>query len=111
MSEYAIIRTGGKQYRVEPGDVLRVEKLDRAVGQEVEFDEVLLAAREGKVEVGTPLLPRCRVLGEVLAQGKSRKVLVFKKKRRKNYRRRYGHRQPYTEVRITKIETGGSHGA
>jgi large subunit ribosomal protein L21 len=100
---YAIIRTGGKQYRVTPGDVLRLERLDGAVGAAVEFAEVLLTAGDGAVRVGTPLVDGVRVRGEILAQGRARKVLIFKKKRRKNYRRRRGHRQAITTVRVTEI--------
>ena len=102
---YAVIRTGGKQYRVAPGDVIRVEKLDGEVGSAIEFGDVLLAAGEDDdVRVGQPLVPGLRVKGEIVAQGKAKKVLVFKKKRRKNYRRRHGHRQLVTSVRVTEIE-------
>jgi large subunit ribosomal protein L21 len=100
---YAVIRTGGKQYRVAPGDLLRVERLDGDVGAAVEFREVLLAAADDALHVGTPLVPGARVLGTIVAQGRDRKVLVFKKKRRKNYRRRRGHRQSVTTVRVTEI--------
>ena len=100
---YAVIRTGGKQYRVAPGDVVRVERLAGEVGAPVEFSEVLLAAGDGAVRVGTPLVDGVRVRGQILAQGRARKILVFKKKRRKNYRRRRGHRQSITTVRVTEI--------
>ena len=100
---YAIIRTGGKQYRVAPGDVVRIERLDGAVGAAIEFGEVLLTADDGAVRVGTPLVEGVRVRGEIVAQGRARKILVFKKKRRKNYRRRRGHRQAITTVRVTEI--------
>src|SRR6266403_1736776 len=99
---YAVIRTGGKQYRVAPGDVLRIERLAGKVGAPVEFTEVLLAAG-GAVRVGTPLVEGVCVRGQILAQGRARKILVFKKKRRKNYRRRRGHRQSITTVRVTEI--------
>jgi large subunit ribosomal protein L21 len=109
---YAIIRTGGKQYRVAAGDVIRVEKLDGAPGSEVHFTEVLMTAAEGALRLGTPLVAGARVTAEVLQQGKAKKVLIFKKKRRKNYRRRQGHRQQFTAVRVTQIETGANdHGA
>jgi large subunit ribosomal protein L21 len=109
---YAVIRTGGKQYRVAPGDVIRVEKLAGDPGAEVEFTEVLMTEDGGSVRVGTPLLSGVRVTGQVLQQGKAKKVLVFKKKRRKNYRRHQGHRQQFTAVRVTQIESGAeSHGA
>ena len=109
---YAVILTGGKQYRVAPGDVIRVEKLTGEPGAEVEFTEVLMTENDGGVRVGTPLVSGARVTGQVLQQGKAKKVLVFKKKRRKNYRRHQGHRQQFTAVRVTQIESGAeSHGA
>src|SRR5207253_2491460 len=100
---YAVIRTGGKQYRVSPGDLLRIERLAGEVGAPVEFTEVLLAAGDGAVRVGTPLVEGVCVRGQILAQGRARKILVFKKKRRKNYRRRRGHRQSITTVRVMEI--------
>jgi large subunit ribosomal protein L21 len=100
---YAVIRTGGKQYRVARGDVLRVERLVGEVGAPVEFTEVLLAADGDAVRIGTPLVEGASVRGQILAQGRGRKILVFKKKRRKNYRRRRGHRQEITTVRVTEI--------
>jgi large subunit ribosomal protein L21 len=109
---YAVIRTGGKQYRVTPGDVIRVEKLTGEPGSAVEFTEVLMTAEEGALRVGTPLVAGARVTGQVVEQGKAKKILVFKKKRRKNYRRHQGHRQQFTAVRVTNIEPGAeSHGA
>jgi len=99
---YAVIRTGGKQYRVEPGTLLRVEKLVGEVGATVEFTEVLLAGGD-PVRIGTPLVDGARVRAEIVTQGRDRKVLIFKKKRRKNYRRRRGHRQSITTVRVTEI--------
>jgi len=109
---YAVIRTGGKQYRVTPGDVIRVEKLEGEPGAEVAFDEVLMTEDAGSVRVGTPLISGARVTGHVVQQGKAKKVLVFKKKRRKNYRRHQGHRQQFTAVRVAQIESGAeSHGA
>jgi large subunit ribosomal protein L21 len=100
---YAVIRTGGKQYRVEPGAVVRVERLDGDVGSTVEFGEVLLAGSDDAVRVGTPLVEGAVVRAEILSQDRGRKVLVYKKKRRKNYRRRHGHRQYVTAVRVTEI--------
>ena len=100
---YAVIRTGGKQYRVSPGDLLRVERLEGDVGTAVEFAEVLLAAADDAVRIGTPLVSGARVRGTIVAQGRDRKILIFKKKRRKNYRRRRGHRQSITTVRVTEI--------
>lgn len=109
---YAVIRTGGKQYRVAPGDVIRVEKLVGEPGTEVEFTDILMTGDDGGVHIGTPLVTGARVTAEVLRQGKAKKILVFKKKRRKNYRRHQGHRQQFTAVRVTQIESGAdSHGA
>ena len=99
---YAVIRTGGKQYRVEPGSVIRIEKLPGDVGTTVEFGEVLLAGGDA-LRIGTPLVEGVTVRGQILAQDRDRKILVFKKKRRKNYRRRRGHRQSITTVRVTEI--------
>jgi large subunit ribosomal protein L21 len=104
--DYAVIRTGGKQYRVTPGSVLRVERLDGDVGATVEFAEVLLAGsndEESAVHIGRPLVEGAVVRGQIMAQGRDRKILVYKKKRRKNYRRRRGHRQSITTVRVTEI--------
>lgn len=110
--DYAVIKTGGKQYRVSPGDVLQVEKLDAEPGSELSFTEVLMTAQGGAVQVGTPTVLGARVVAEVLRQGRAKKILVYKKKRRKNYRRRQGHRQYQTTVRVTAIEPGvSSHGA
>ncbi len=104
---YAVIRTGGKQYRVSPGDVIRVEKLAGEPGAEVQFTEVLMAADDNAaVRLGAPLLSGARVTAQVVEHGKAKKILIFKKKRRKNYRRRQGHRQQFTAVRVTNIEAG-----
>jgi len=101
---YAIIQTGGKQYRVAPGDVLRVERLEGSRGDAVQLDQVLLVTDDGgEIRVGTPLVENASVKGEILRQGKAKKILVFKKKRRKNYRRRQGHRQLFTAVQIKEI--------
>jgi large subunit ribosomal protein L21 len=99
---YAVIRTGGKQYRVEPGSLIRVEKLPGEVGAAVEFTEVLLAGGDA-IRIGTPLLDGVRVRGQIVDQARDKKILIFKKKRRKNYRRRRGHRQSLTTVRVTEI--------
>jgi large subunit ribosomal protein L21 len=110
--DYAVIKTGGKQYRVAPGDVLQIEKLDGEPGAELQFTEVLMTAHDGAVQVGTPMVSGARVVAEVVRQGRAKKILIFKKRRRKNYRRRAGHRQYQTTVRVTAIETGASsHGA
>src|SRR5215831_4623569 len=110
--DYAVIKTGGKQYRVSPGDVLAIEKLDGEPGAQLEFTDVLMTAHDGAVQVGSPTVVGARVVAEVIKQGRAKKILVFKKKRRKNYRRRRGHRQYQTTVRVTAIEAGASsHGA
>ena len=101
---YAVIRTGGKQARVAPGESIRLEKLDGAVGDTVELSEVLLVGDQGDPRVGTPLVEGARVVGTITAQGRGPKIVVFKMKRRKGYRRKQGHRQAYTEVRVERIE-------
>ena len=100
---HAVIITGGKQYRVKEGDVLSVEKLELPPGRKAHFDRVLLIEDGETVHLGTPVLDNAMVLGLVLENFKDEKVLVFKKKRRKQYRRTRGHRQPLTKVRITRI--------
>jgi len=99
---YAIIKTGGKQYRVSEGDTIRVEKIQGEVGSSVELDEVLMLGGDD-VSVGTPLVSGAKVTAEIVAQDRAKKIIVFKMKRRKNYRRKQGHRQPYTELRITGV--------
>lgn len=99
---YAVIKTGGKQYRVSEGDRIRVEKLDGDVGSDLTFDEVLMLGGD-KVAVGTPIVDGASVSARIVAQDKAKKVVVFKYKRRKGYRRKYGHRQPYTELEITGV--------
>ena len=99
---YAIIATGGKQYRVSEGDVIYIEKIDAQVDSTVSFD-VLLLGNEGDVKVGTPVVEGVKVEGKVEAQTRGEKIIVFKYKAKKNYRRKQGHRQPYTKVEITKI--------
>ncbi|HHT87244.1 MAG TPA: 50S ribosomal protein L21 [Clostridiales bacterium] len=100
---YAVIRTGGKQYKVSEGDCLVIEKLDAEVGAEVSFD-VLMLADENGVKIGKPLLAGAQVTGEVVEHGKGKKIIVFKYKPKKNYRKKQGHRQPYTKVKITSIK-------
>jgi large subunit ribosomal protein L21 len=110
--DYAVIRTGGKQYRVAPGDILRVEKVAGDPGSDVAFTDVLMTAQNGVIQIGKPLVSGARVTARVVQQGKAKKILVFKKKRRKNYRRHRGHRQLFTDIRVTGIEMGAeSHGA
>lgn len=101
---YAIIRTGGKQYRVSEGDVLNVEKLNVEEGQEVVFDEVLTVVNDGDVKVGAPTVAGAKVTAKVAKQGKADKIFVFKYRAKSNYRKRQGHRQPFTRVEITSIE-------
>lgn len=101
---YAVVVTGGKQHRVRQGDLVSVEKIVGDVGAAVTLDRVLMVAPEGaEPQIGTPVVEGAQVTAEIVRQGRSRKVLVFKKKRRKNYRRMYGHRQPFTHLRITGI--------
>lgn len=104
---YAVIRTGGKQYRVTPGELLRVESLSGEVGSELTFSDVLLTTNEDSVHVGTPFVPGASVTAQVVEHGKEKKILVFKKKRRKGYRRKQGHRQQFTALRVTAINSGG----
>lgn len=101
---YAVIRSGGKQHRVEPGSTLRVEKLDAEVGKKVELGEVLLVAADGEVTLGDPIVAQAKVQATVLDQNRARKIVVFKKKRKKQYRRTHGHRQAYTELRVDDIK-------
>lgn len=99
---YAIIATGGKQYRVSEGDVIYVEKIDAQVDSTVSFD-VLLMGNDGDVKIGTPVVEGVKVEGKVVGQIRGEKIVVYKYKSKKNYRRKQGHRQPYTKVEITKI--------
>ncbi len=103
MSDQAIIKTGGKQYRVAVGDKLRIEKLDSDVGSPVEFNEVLFVGTGADAKVGTPIVAGAKVSGTIKAHGRGKKLVVYKFRRRKNYRRKNGHRQHYTEVEITGI--------
>ncbi len=100
---YAVIRSGGKQYRVSQGGSVRVEKLAGEVGSEITLDDVLMIANEGDVKIGTPTVDGAQVTGTIVAQGRGQKIRVFKMKRRKGYRRTQGHRQDYTEIRVDAI--------
>jgi large subunit ribosomal protein L21 len=100
---YAVIKTGGKQYRVSEGDRIRVEKLPGSVGDALDISEVLMLGGD-KVAVGTPLIDGAKVATKIVGQGRGKKVIVFKIKRRKSYRRKAGHRQPYTELQVTGIQ-------
>jgi large subunit ribosomal protein L21 len=99
----AVIKTGGKQYLVSPGDKIKIEKLAAAEDSKVVFDQVLLLEKDEKVEVGAPLIKGATVVGKILKQAKKKKVIVFKYKRKTRYKKKKGHRQPYTEVEILKI--------
>ena len=100
---YAVIQTGGKQYRVQQGDVIFVEKINAQADEAVTFDEVLLVGNDGETKIGTPVVEGAKVEGKVLAQVKSKKIVVYKYKAKKNERKKQGHRQPYTKVKITAI--------
>jgi len=100
---YAVIRSGGKQYRVAPGQTVRLERVAGDVGAKVELGNVLLVENDGNIQVGSPVIANAKIEGTVLEQDRSKKILVFKKKRKKQYRRTQGHRQDYTAVRIDNI--------
>ena len=108
---YAVIKTGGKQYRVAPNDIIDIEKINGDPGQVVEFTSVLMLAGDGSPQIGTPTVSGVTVAGEVVEQGRGDKVIIFKKRRRHNYRRKKGHRQELSTVRITEILTGGKRAA
>ena len=101
---YAVVKSGGKEYRVSKGDILRVEKLGGEVGDQVAIKEVLLVSQEGQVRVGNPYLANAVVTGEIIQEVKGRKVQTFKMKKRKNYRRFKGHRQTYTYLKVNDIQ-------
>lgn len=102
---YAIIKTGGKQHRVSPGDVLEIEKINGNKGDSVVFDDVLMIAGNGNIRVGTPLVEGARVVGEIIGETKASKIYVFKMKRRKGYHKKTGHRQKLTNIKIKEIFT------
>lgn len=101
---YAVIKTGGKQYKVAEGEVLRVEKLNAEVNETVEITEVLLVSNNGEITVGTPVVEGAKVVAEVLSQGRAKKVINFKYKPKKSTHRRKGHRQLFTEIKVTSIQ-------
>ena len=103
---YAIIRTGGKQFRVEPGKTIRIPTLAGEAGAQVEFNDVLLGSDGNNVKTGVPSLSGARVTGEIVRHGRGDKIVVFKMKRRKNYAKKQGHRQGFTEVKINDINLG-----
>ena len=100
---FAVIRTGGKQYLVSPGDKIKIEKLDKEEGKEITFSDVLLLEKRSKLEIGNPKVKGAKVVGKVLKQGKGKKIIVFKYKPKTRSKVKKGHRQPFTEVEITKI--------
>ena len=101
---YAIIATGGKQYRVQEGDILFVEKLTVDTDAQFELNEVLAVSKDGQLTVGSPMVENAKVIASVVKHGKAKKVIVFKYKPKKDYRKKQGHRQPYTQIKIEKIE-------
>jgi large subunit ribosomal protein L21 len=101
---YAVVNTGGKQYKVQKGETLRIEKITGEVGTQVTFDKVLMVADGENVRVGQPLLEKAAVQASIVEQDRAKKIIIFKYKRRKRYRRKQGHRQPYTAIRIDGIE-------
>ena len=101
----AVIKTGGKQYLVKPGDKIKVEKIDKEPGKEISFDQVLLLEKNKKIELGAPFVKGVKVKAQVLEQDKHEKVIVFKYKPKKRYKKKTGHRQPYTLIEIKSIET------
>jgi len=102
----AVIKTGGKQYIVSPGQKIKIEKISKKEGSEITFNEVLLLEKNKQVEIGTPTVKGAKVTGKVLKHGKGKKVIIFKYKAKKREKTKRGHRQPYTEIEIVKIETG-----
>jgi large subunit ribosomal protein L21 len=102
--KYAVIKTGGKQYRVSEGDLVKIEKLSGEVGEKITLADVLFIGGNGDVKIGAPLVENASVTGEIVSQAKAKKVLVFKKKRRKSYSRQRGHRQHQTTLKITGID-------
>ncbi len=103
----AVVETGGKQYQISPGSIIRIEKLKAKKGEEVVLDKVLMLKEDdGETLVGNPLIAKARVTAEVLRQDRAKKIIVYKFKRRKNYHRKYGHRQAFTELKIKEIQSG-----
>ena len=100
---YAVVKTGGKEYRISQGDLIRVEKMEGKVGDQVTMKDILMISDEDKVQVGNPFLTNAVITGEIVQQVRGKKVLIYKMKRRKNYRRTKGHRQTYTYVRVNDI--------
>ena len=103
---YAVVKTGGKEYRISQGDLIRVEKMEGKVGDQVTMKDILMVSHKDQVQVGNPLLANAVIKGEIVQQVKGKKVLIYKMKRRKNYRRTKGHRQTYTYIRVNDISLG-----
>jgi large subunit ribosomal protein L21 len=101
---YAVIKAGGKQYRVAEGDLVQIEKIEGEVGKLVELDEIVLLVNDDRVEIGRPHLQDSKVIGEIIEHGKGKKIVVFKSKRRKGYRKKQGHRQQHTVLKIKEIK-------
>ena len=104
LATYAIVQTGGKQYRVQPGDTIRVESLEGSDGDTVELSDVLMVSRNGDTTLGSPTVPGAKVTAEVVGHGRGKKIIVFKYKAKTRYRRKQGHRQAYTELKVTDIQ-------
>ena len=100
---YAIVKTGGRQFRMTPEETLRIPKIDAAVGAKLELDHVLLVQGDAGMKLGRPVVEGAKVLAEVVSQGRDEKIIVFHKRRRKRYQKKNGHRQPFTEIRVQKI--------
>jgi len=105
MTQLAVIKTGGKQYLVSPGQKIKIEKINKKEGDEITFKEVLLLEKGKKLEIGTPLVKEAKVIGKVLKQAKAKKIIVFKYQRKTRYKLKKGHRQPFSEIEILKVET------
>jgi len=101
---FAVFKSGGKQFRAEPGAQIRIPSLDAEPGDSVTFDEVLLASSDGDVKVGDPVVSGAKVTAEVVRHGRDKKIIVFKRKRRKGYRKKQGHRQGFTEIRVDEVQ-------
>ena len=110
LATYAVVKTGGKQYRVQPGDTIRVESLPHSVGDEVELSDVLMVSRDGEVSLGTPNVSGATVKVEVVGQGRGKKIIVFKYKPKTRYRRKNGHRQSFTELKVLDVSIKKSTG-
>jgi len=103
LDNYAIVKTGGKQYQVQPGDVFRTESLPYDEGDKVELDDVLMVSKDGALTIGNPTVSGAKVTAEVVAQGRGKKIIVFKYKAKTRYRKKQGHRQSYTDLKVTDI--------